>query len=143
MMIKLIQKHGLTALLAAFLIIYSCTNDRQSNGENATSGTISASEAHLGEHMRDLQYYTLKLGLSLQHHNQPLAAFYIGEVKEAYDDIADKKIEDEGIHITALIQQLLKPQLKEMQSVIEKNDSAAFLPSYHMLIQTCNNCHHD
>ena len=122
---------------------YSCAGDEQSAATNESTKIFTAAEVHLGEHMRDIQYYTLKLGLSLQHRNQPLANFYVHEVDEAYEELADKKIEDDGIDISALLNELLDPKLKQLQLVIEKKDTEQFIPAYQALIQTCNSCHRE
>lgn len=138
----------ITGLLLAVIVgiagfEYSCTNDQQTKIADESTKTLTAADVHLGAHMRDIQYNTLKLGISLQHQNQPLASFYVHEVEEAYAELADKKIEEEGIDISTLLNQLLDPKLKELQSVIEKNDTAQFITAYQTLIQTCNSCHRE
>jgi len=125
------------------LLHISCNNTQHTSSNEDSTKVLTISEVHLGEHMRDIQYYTLKLGLSLQYGNQPLTNFYIDEVMEAYEEIVVIKIEDEGIDISALLNQLLEPQLQQLKTVIEQNDTGQFIHSYQMLIQTCNTCHNN
>ena len=65
------------------------------------------------------------------------------EVEEAYGEIADKSIADEGIDISALLHQLLEPGLKSVDSVLMHNDTARFIPVYQSLVQHCNSCHRE
>jgi len=100
-------------------------------------------DTHLGELMGQMQYYTVKLGLSLQYKNQPLASFYMNEVNETYQDIVDKKITNGTFNISDMIQQLLSSSKDRMEKVIAKNDTANFEDSYRALVNSCNNCHRE
>ena len=100
-------------------------------------------DTHLGELMGQMQYYMVKLGLSLQHQNQPLAAFYMNEVNEAYQDIVDKKITHGTFNVSEMIQQLLSSSKDRMEKAIAKNDTAHFEDSYRALVSSCNNCHRE
>ncbi len=129
--------------IAIGTMVISCSPQIEKEQAAAKQQTFTAADIHLGEHMRDIQYYTLKLGLSLQHKNGPLAQFYLHEVEEAYGEIADKSIADEGIDISALLHQLLEPGLKSVDSVLMHNDTARFIPVYQSLVQHCNSCHRE
>lgn len=100
-------------------------------------------DTHLGELMGQMQYYTVKLGLSLQHKNQPLASFYMNEVNQTYQDIVDKKITNGTFNVSDMIQQLLSSSKDRMEKAITKNDTAHFEDSYRLLVNSCNNCHRE
>jgi hypothetical protein len=91
--------------------------------------------------MGQMQYYFVKLGLALQHRNNRLANFYVGEWNEAYEDIASKNIIDSGIDISSMITQILGPEIRELDTVVATNDTARFDAAYHAVIASCNNCH--
>ncbi len=127
----------LAVAISVLNIGISCTNAP----EKKVAKSLSASEAHLGEHMGQMQYYVVKLGLALQHKNQPLANFYAGEVNETYEEMRSLNIVDDSIPISRLLNQLLSPVLQNVTSVISQNDTAQFLSQYQALIETCNSCH--
>lgn len=129
--------------MAVGAMVISCTSQNEKEQSTQNQEAFTAADIHLGEHMRDIQYYTLKLGLSLQHKNGPLAQFYLDEVEEAYQELSDKSIVEEGIDISALLHQLLEPGLKAVDSVLLQNDTSRFIPVYHALIEKCNSCHRE
>ena len=122
------------------LVFQNCNGIPQIKTDKPTNGR-SMPDTHLGELMGHLQYNVLKLGLSLQHRNQRLADFYMHEVNESYIDIASKRIIDGNLDISSLIAQILGPSKDRLAAVISKNDTAQFIPAYHAMIGSCNNCH--
>lgn len=130
----------LMCALAIVAIIFSCSYEGD-NKQPPALNVFTAADIHLGEHMRDIQYYTLKLGLSVQQKNAPLAQFYLHEVNEVYDELNGKQISDAGIDISGLLRKLFQPGLKSMDSVLTQNDTARFIPVYTVLIAKCNSCH--
>src|SRR5262249_28045424 len=87
-----------------------------------------------------MQYEFLKLGIALQHRNQPLALFYMHEVNEAYDDIVNANATQDQINISEKITQIY-PTKRRLESTIAADDTANFISAYHALVVSCNNCH--
>jgi len=110
---------------------------------STTPETSQTQDTHLGELMGQMQYYVVKLGLALQHQNQPLASFYMNEVNETYDNIVNKKIKLNEMNISDMIRQLLNNSKQRLEQTIAGNDTANFAGNYHALITSCNNCHRE
>lgn len=132
----------LMCLLVIDLLMNACTGG-QKQASIVENEPTQPADTHLGEHMRDIQYYTLKLGLAMQNKNAPLANFYLHEVNEAYEDLDEKNIINDGLDISGLLQELLLPALKMVDTVIVQNDTAQFVPVYHALLEKCNSCHRE
>src|SRR4051812_24766364 len=98
-------------MVLGFVLIQSCQSSQKQKEESEQ--TV---DTHLGELMGQMQYYTVKLGLALEHHNQPLAAFYINEVNETYQDIVDKKITHESYKVSDMIQQILSTSKERLEN---------------------------
>src|SRR5580765_7517588 len=114
---------NVTLCCISFIIILiligqtACVNS--SDQKQIAAKIMTASDAHLGEHMGLMQYYMVKLGLSLQNKNQPLANFYIHEIDETYEELASMNIVDDSIPVSQLLNDLLDPKIKDAVSIIE------------------------
>lgn len=95
----------------------------------------------LGEVMALNQRWTDKLWHAGQAQNWPLAAFYVGELKEDTEDIVDAKVTDEGIDVSTLVKNQLLPEIDELGKAVDAKDAAQFSSKYDTLVATCNACH--
>lgn len=129
----------LSALCAIVIIFFTIFQSCQPSSKQVAA----PADTHLGEMMGQMQYYVVKLGLALQHRNQPLASFYMNEVNETYQDIVDKNIMLDSLDISKMIQEILAPAKNQLSQTIQQNDTADFLSGYHAMIMKCNNCHHE
>lgn len=128
-------------LLTALLIIsvaYSCTETSA-----PTPQKQKPEDVHLGEMMGQLHYYTVKLGLAVQHRNEPLAMFYMNEVNETFEDIKSKEIVQGTLKISDMFNELLSTSKDSLEMAIAKRDTANLERRYHALITSCNNCHRE
>jgi hypothetical protein len=90
--------------------------------------------------MGRLQYYTQKLGLSVDAGNKPLIAYYIHEVEEVIEKIED--IEDaDGVPIGKLVNEILLPSFESLEASSESGDAARVDADYNGLLGACNQCH--
>ena len=90
--------------------------------------------------MGRLQYYTHKLGLSVDAGNKPLIAYYIHEVEEVIEAIED--IDDaDGVPIGKLVKEILMPSFESLETSFESGDEARVDADYNGLIGACNQCH--
>lgn len=131
-------------IAAASVIIFiteTCTQPSSSKKEINTDTSIAMQDTHLGELMGHMQYNFLKLGLAIQHRNQPLAIFYMHEVNEAYGAIVSQNIKDGTLDVSLLASQILAPAKQRLEDAIVKNDTTQFTSAYHSVVMACNNCH--
>src|SRR5262245_45592205 len=120
------------AAVFTMIIFQGCSNSTDKISNQPTT----VNDTHLGEMMGHMQYEFVKLGLAIQHGNQPLANFYMHEVNEAYDEIVAAKIIDNQINISEKITQIF-PTKRRLETVIASNDTASFRSAYHGMVVSC------
>lgn len=94
--------------------------------------------------MGRLQYYTHKLGLSLDAGNQALVGYYTHEVEEVIEAIEDIESEND-IPIGSLVKKILVPAFETFEASFETSldsgDRKRLNADYDGLIAACNQCH--
>ncbi len=79
-----------------------------------------------------------KLGLAGQAKNWAYAAYEVGELREALDDVAEALPRWNGIEIASALKCLTADPL----AAIKAADGMRFAQAYGQLTQACNACHH-
>lgn len=97
-------------------------------------------EFPLGEYMGRLLSYTHKLGLAGKYQNWDLAGFYVHELEETIEFLADSNITDDGIEVSKLIKNL-EPLVEQVEKSVKDKNAVDFPATYQTLIRNCNNCH--
>ena len=105
------------------------------------SGKDSPEDIELGDVMTKLQRHSNKLWFAGRANNWPLAAFYIHELEETFEELTEHEIIDEGVDISMLTRKMGLSPLKLVGTAVTQRDSSAFLSSYNNLISHCNSCH--
>lgn len=101
----------------------------------------SPEDIELGDVMTKLQRHSNKLWFAGQANNWPLAAFYVHELEETFEELTAHEIIDEGVNISILTTQMGLVPLKVVDDAVNQKDSSTFLSSYNNLISHCNACH--
>lgn len=136
----------ITILLLTTLFFTACSQ----KGDHKTPPIPSAphqAEHHEGEHvelavlMGHLQRFADKLHFSGANQNWQLASFYIEEIEEAGEEIEKAKITEDGKDVSALMGQMLLPQLKAVEKAVEEKSLPKFQEAYQMMVKSCNDCH--
>jgi cytochrome c553 len=91
--------------------------------------------------MNHIQRHANKLYFAGQNENWPLAGFYVHELEEAMEEIAEGHIVDEGINISQLMKALGLPGLEGLEKSIEAKSKTEFNTAYNLLVTNCNTCH--
>lgn len=91
----------------------------------------------MGEFMSGIQVQHAKLWFAGNAQNWKLAAYEIDEIKETMDAIAEYNTDRPEVKSISMI----NPALDSVTNAIQKEDLGKFVSSYHLLTQTCNNCH--
>ena len=134
-------RHIFTLLtIAAFVIVMSnCSGSKEEN--ESKSGNEESEPVEVADYMMKFQYFTIKLGLSIQTNNTTLAQFYVHELDEVLENLESKNAVDEELQITPLLKKFLIPAVDSLKNDFEKNNYAKFSAGYKNLIKNCNNCH--
>ncbi len=99
-------------------------------------------EIELAVLMFRLQVHADKLWHSGEAQNWPLAGFYIHEIEETVEEIAQAKIVEDGHNISALVGMTsIQSPLRAMSKSVEAEDEEAFAAAYVELVDGCNSCH--
>lgn len=110
-----------------------------------TPFTASAAGSEEGEEgmidkMISMQYFTQKVGLSLRASNFELADFYLHEMEELMEELAEIDSYD-GYPIGKLTPAMLGPSVEKLEDAVDDRDAALALKTYSETITACNACH--
>jgi hypothetical protein len=83
----------------------------------------------------------IKLGLAGAAQNWDYAAYELGELQEAFDDIGKQVLKHGKLDIAPAIASTVKPAMDEVDKAIKAKDAAAFTKAYAGLTDACNACH--
>jgi hypothetical protein len=107
----------------------------------ATTPPPDPPEIELAVLMLRFQTHASKLWFSGAANNWPLAGFYVKELGETYNEIREGKVEHDGHDISAIIQEVLEPDLKRVRAAVVSGDRAGFEVAYDAMLGQCNACH--
>ena len=102
---------------------------------------VEEEDIELGDVMTKLQRHSNKLWFSGKANNWPLAAFYVHELEETFEELTNHQVYDEGVDITMLAGRKGLLPLKAVEEAVNQQDPDLFFKSYNNLIVNCNNCH--
>lgn len=97
-------------------------------------------DAHLAEKMSNLQYFSHKTALSIDHKNKDLAEFYAHELEEYIEDAATVKFYD-GHEIGKMINSILMPSFEQFESALKEGDWKKASARFDDFLTSCNTCH--
>lgn len=103
-----------------------------------SDNAMADGDAELASWMSQMQVYLHKLDLSVQAENEKLISFYLHELEELSEEIADEVDTYDGFPVGELTESMLIPRIEEMEESLEGGDVSASLTR---LIDTCNACH--
>jgi hypothetical protein len=74
--------------------------------------------------------------------NAALAAFYLHELEEAMEEVAEAHVvEDNGVDVSANMRTYGLPVVKELERKLKEQGVAAMHADADVLVATCNSCH--
>jgi hypothetical protein len=83
----------------------------------------------------------IKLGLAGAAQNWDYAAYELGELREAFDDIGKQIVKHGQLDIAPALASTVKPAMDDVDKAIKAKDQAAFTKAYAGLTDSCNACH--
>ena len=82
------------------------------------AGSASAEEADLIKYMGDLQLFSHKTGLAIDHKNRKLASFYVHEIEHTLEDVM--KVESfDGHPVGKLAGDIIEPAFEKLEDALE------------------------
>lgn len=127
----------LTIFTVAALTI-QCNSKAQDKENHKTE---EHEEVELAVAMGQLQTYTHKYALAVEANNHELASFYLHEVEESVEGIAEDVPSYEGYDINQLIEQYLEPEIEPTEEALESKNWDEIRKQTIKLVDTCNACH--
>jgi hypothetical protein len=130
----------------AFLVLFALVTPHPIAAQQPPNvpETKSAVPYHpgLGELMTAfVQPRHIKLGLAGNERNWTYAAYELGELTEAFDDIAELVPKHDNLPISDMIASTVKQPTAALDAAIKATDAAAFTRAYADLTAACNACH--
>jgi hypothetical protein len=122
--------------LSVSVLLSACGNEVQLSSPESAVYTPG-----LAVQMKDMQYWTHKLGLSVDAENTALVGFYVHELEEAVADLIASIESYDGHAISQLTRTMLLPEVEQLERIVDGGDWAAARNAFSAVIQTCNVCH--
>lgn len=133
-------KPMLLAAAAAALLMTGCSI--HSTVQPSAPGVIvQPYTPGLATQMKDMQYWTHKLALSIDGGNVELADFYHHELEEAVEDLIASIDTYGGYQIAQLTSAMLVPAMETLEEKLDDEDAPGMRTAFAGVVQACNSCH--
>ena len=135
---------ALAGVIVLFLRPEPLPADRKEKGSAAPSakeGEEHHDEIEVAIVMGRIQRFHQKYWLALRANNPELTQFYLHEMEEAMEEIADGNVEDDGIDISANMRTYGLQVNELLQDKLKKEGIAALQKESTSLVDACNACH--
>ena len=109
-------------------------------GSHKQEGHASQEHVELALMMKDIQYFTHKLGLALQADNHELASFYVHELEEGLGEVYGVK-EYDKLPIGATAKKIMPSAFEALDTAVHDKKGKDALPQYKEVLSACNQCH--
>ncbi len=98
-------------------------------------------EVELAALMLRMQIHADKLYFAGNVSNWPLTNFYLHELEETLEEIAEAKITEDGFAVSDAVQGFMGKPIEAMEAAAKTKDAAAFGTGYEQMVTACNGCH--
>jgi hypothetical protein len=105
-----------------------------------TNSSEASDKLELVEYMKQLQYFSHKLQLSVEADNKKLSAFYAHELEEVIEKVESVPSYD-GYPVGEMTKTILLPAFEELEQSIKTQPRGAVEKSFDKLVNSCNKCH--
>jgi len=97
-------------------------------------------DVELVQLMSSLQYFSHKLGLSIDSSNKELASFYAHEVEEVLEE-AEKVMAYDGFPVGKMVESTVKPAFEKLEDAVKAANWKQADKAFDDLVSSCNSCH--
>lgn len=126
----------LTATFGFMLAFSACVQSTEQ-----TETKIESYTPGLAVQMKYMQYWTHKVGLSIEAENMELTDFYHHELEEAAEDLIDSIESYDGYPIAQLTESMLVPTLDALEDALDEGNWSDVREAFKAVIISCNSCH--
>jgi hypothetical protein len=98
-------------------------------------------EVEVAEFMGRLDRYHEKWWQAGKLGNAELAAFYLHEMEEAMEEIAEANVVEDGADVSAHMRTYGLPMVHQLEQRLKKDGVSAMHADADVLVNTCNSCH--
>jgi hypothetical protein len=91
--------------------------------------------------MERMQTFTHKLQLSVEARNEPLAHFYLHELEETSEYVAENIVHYHDYPVGPLVREMLLPMIEELEDAVEAGEWTAADTRFTDMLRACNACH--
>jgi hypothetical protein len=130
--------------LLSAISLFSCNNTTdktqalQNRADSLENKLAQTYKPGLGEFMSSIQVHHAKLWFAGENQNWQLAAFEIGEIKEALEGIPVYCADRPEVQKLSMI----NPAIDSLHNAISTQNAQSFKSGFILLTATCNSCHH-
>lgn len=133
---------GVALLVLSVLLLYrDLTLEHSVDVLDARVKTLEKQEPGLGEYMTSIQLHMGKLWYAAKGSNWDLAAYEIGELKEALEGAQGLHAVVNTIDTSTTIGSVAANQVEGMAQAVQKRDLLGFQRDYGETLKSCNQCH--
>jgi hypothetical protein len=140
-MLEYKSAYRLLSVLTIFAVSALTIQCNSAAQDNKNKETEKHEEVELAVAMGQLQTYTHKYTLAVEAENHELASFYLHEIEESVEGIAEDVPTYEGYDIAKLIGQYLEPEIEPTEEALESKNWEEVRKQTIKLVDTCNSCH--
>lgn len=98
-------------------------------------------EIELAVVMGRIQRFHQKFWLSVRAGNTELTRFYLHELEEGMEEIAEAGVMEDGIDVSANMRTYGLKVIEQLEDVLEKEGVRALEQQADLLVNSCNSCH--
>jgi hypothetical protein len=91
--------------------------------------------------MERMQTYTHKLQLSVEARNEGLAHFYLHELEETAEYVAENIPHYDDYPVGPLVREMLLPMIEDLEDAVEAGEWTAADTRFADMLRACNACH--
>jgi hypothetical protein len=132
-------------IISGYLLIQ---NNRQTNdleGNEIVNDSVQTEDDHeeieLAVYMGRLQLFSNKLWFAGKNSNWELAEFYIEEIEETMEEVAEHEIIEDGVKVHEQMVAWGLPAIKSLEDEVKQKNLQGFELKYNALVSACNSCH--
>lgn len=131
----------IAAVVVAFVVQPGCNSTSGPAPGTSTQPIQEAEpEIELAISMGRMQLFMNKLYFAGIAGNAELRDFYIHEIEEAMDEIAQADVKEDGVDISQNIEMFGLAQIEVFEKAIAENPEQ-FTEAYNAFVNACNSCH--
>jgi hypothetical protein len=110
-------------------------------GKDSVQTEDDHEEIELAVYMGRLQLFSNKLWFAGKNSNWELAEFYIEEIEETMEEVAEHEILEDGVKVHEQMVVWGLPAIKNIETEAKQKNLQGFELKYNALVSACNSCH--